>query len=87
MGNPNHVGEKELLYLDELHVARDTGPTPFCAVVADIFPFLSFRQHSSSTFFWSVHPEVAQQQMILFLKNLAMTGGVRYIVVRRPQPA
>ena len=36
--------------------------------------------------FWSVDPEAAQDQMIQFLKNLAMMGGMLYIVVHAPGP-
>jgi putative oxidoreductase len=36
--------------------------------------------------FWSVDPKVAQEQMIQLLTNLAMMGGMLYIVVHGPGP-
>jgi putative oxidoreductase len=36
--------------------------------------------------FWSLDPAAAQGQMIHFLKNLAMMGGMLYVVVYGPGP-
>ena len=36
--------------------------------------------------FWSVDPEAAQDQMIQFLRNLAIMVGMLYIVVHAPGP-